>query len=193
MSKRGGKYNDKMTCETCQGKYSRSNKSTHNKTKRHQQALKYETIIKNTLHQQLPSKGGISNLIESPYYDWNGERIYMTKKKYDYYNTVSLAKNGYPLYFKTERDRKRTMRDFEETGSDEENEETNSEEDENSEDSLSIESDSDDENSMVRVPDWFIKKLDDPNTPREELKKMLLIYNKLAIDQGMKPAKLKKK
>ena len=86
------------------------------------------------------------------------------------------------------------------TGSEEENGETNSEsdersseEDENSEDNLSIESDSDDENSMVRVPDWFIKKLDDPKTPREELKKMLLIYNKLAVNQGAKPVKLKKK
>lgn len=198
-SKRG-KPNDILDCNTCQGKFTWANRSKHNQTKQHQQALKYETIIKNTLHQQLPTRGGLSNMIESPYYDWNGERIYMTKKKFDYYNTISMTKNGYPLYFKTQIDRKRTIRDLEETESTEENDETDnesyetsSEANEESEDSLSFESGSDDENTSVHVPHWFVKKLDDPNTPREELKKMLLTYNKLAVNQGVEPLKIKKK
>jgi hypothetical protein len=192
------KPNDIIECSICKGKYTRANRSKHNKIRQHQQALRYEEIIKNTLHQQLPKKNDLSSRIESAYYDWNGEKIYMNKAKFDYYNIVSMSKNGYPLYFKTQSDRKRTMRDFEEIGSDEENEETNSEsyETNKEENSLSIESDSDDDDSTIIVPYWFIKKLDDPNILREELKKMLLIYNNLAIKQGsklVKPIKLKKK
>lgn len=189
------KYNDRITCETCKGVYSRSNKSAHEKTKQHQQALKYEKIIKNTLQQQIPDRMTLLQRAEYPYYDWNGERIYMTKNKFNYYNTVSMAKNGYPLYFNSLSERKQVMREQAENESDEIDSETSESENETDEEqdeditSSESESDSDDENSTVIVPDWFVKKIDDPNTTRKELKKMVLIYNDLATKQGVKPVK----
>lgn len=141
------KPSDIITCTTCQGTYTRANRAAHNKTKQHQQALKYETILKNTLHQQIPDRPTLIQRAEYPYYDWNGERIYMKKNKFNYYNTVSMAKNGYPLYFNSLSERKKIMR---EQADEEQN-----------------------ENSTVIVPEWFVKKIDDPNTTRKELKKIL--------------------
>jgi len=48
-SQKNKKPTDKITCITCNGVYTRSNRAAHNKTKQHQQALKYEAIIKNII------------------------------------------------------------------------------------------------------------------------------------------------
>jgi len=194
-SQKNKKPTDKITCTTCSGVYTRSNRAAHNKTKQHQQALKYETIIKNTLHQQIPKTISLKERAEYPYYDWNGERIYMTPNKFKYYNTISLTKNGYPLYFESLNEKKKIIRNKKKIESDEEDEEKYSSEsdtdEENNEDqnTESSESDSDDENNNVIVPDWFIKKIDDPKTTKEELKKMLIYYNQLATNQGVNPVK----
>lgn len=183
-SQKNKKPTDRITCDTCKGEYTRANRAAHNKTKQHQQALSYETIIKNTLHQQIPKKNILKTRAEYPYYDWNGEIIYMTENKFKYYNTISLVKNGYPLYFKSHKERKSMIRKQEKNDSDEENNEYES--------INTSENDSDDENNNVIVPEWFIKKIDDPKTTKEDLKKMLLIYNELAINQGVKPLKMKR-
>lgn len=185
------KPSDIITCTTCQGTYTRANRAAHNKIKQHQQALKYETILKNTLHQQIPDRPTLIQRAEYPYYDWNGERIYMKKNKFNYYNTVSMAKNGYPLYFNSLSERKKIMR-----------EQADEEQNEN-EDDESSESDSDDENSTVIVPEWFDKKIDDPNTTRKELKKirknitkywiMLMKNTKMKLKRKQKIYQMKKK
>jgi hypothetical protein len=74
----------------------------------------------------------------------------MTENKFKYYNTISLVKNGYPLYFKSLKERKKVMLNQGKIDSDEEDDDDEKEE--------SSESDSDNENSNVIVPYWFIKK-----------------------------------
>lgn len=97
---KGGLPSDRLVCEVCGGKYTRANKVPHNKTKQHQQALKYESIIKNTINQQIPQKSTMLE-VDSWYYDINGEPIRLSKKKADFYNELSQVKNGHPCYFRT--------------------------------------------------------------------------------------------
>jgi hypothetical protein len=184
-SQKTKKPTDRITCDLCGKEYTRANRSTHNKTKIHQQAVKYETLIRDTLHQQIPERITLKERAEYPYYDWNGERIYMTEKKFNYYNTISLAKNGYPLYFKSLKERKKIMLNQGEIDSDEEDDKKEE----------SSESDSDNEKSNVIIPYWFIKKIDDPKTTKEELKKMLIYYNQLSrkTDEKDKITKAKQK
>jgi len=101
--------NDKLPCEICQGIYTRANKSAHIKTKQHQQALKYETILKDTLNQQIPKHKTMMDRVADTYYDLNGEKIHMLTKKFNYYNKVSIAKNGYPMYFNSLNERNKIL------------------------------------------------------------------------------------
>lgn len=121
---KGGLPSDVLICDICGGKYTRANKVPHNKTKQHQQALKYEKIIKNTLQQQLPHHTSIEDRVENIYYDTNGDKVRLTKKKADFYNSISEAKNGHKCYFKSQDEideifKKYKNNDIEETSSDE--------------------------------------------------------------------------
>lgn len=111
-SQKTKKPTDRITCTTCNGVYTRSNRAAHNKTKVHQQALKYETIIKNTLHEQIPDRITLKERAHHFYYDWNGEKTFMTQKKFNYYNAISLAKNGHPMYFKSLDERQERLMNY---------------------------------------------------------------------------------
>lgn len=107
MSKRSGrprklenekaKPNDKVVCDICNATYSRSAQSRHKKSKVHQAYLKANKKISQSVLAE-ERKMTLMDRAMLPYYDRNGEQIYLTKKQADTYNTYVESKGDKPLF-----------------------------------------------------------------------------------------------
>lgn len=156
-------YSDKIQCEICEGYYTRSNRSTHNRTKKHIQAEKFSKKMKETFDKKIPDKKAILERANYRYYDIEGNTVRLTEDQYKTYNALSEAKTGIPMYYKTLKERDNILKQY--------RDDTESETEESETEESEIE-------EYITIPNTFMDKLMDKRISREQLRNAILIYNK---------------
>lgn len=75
------KYNDKITCDVCKGVFSRSARSRHNATKKHQNALGAQKLVVAEVKDAMNKAVEFKDHIHSQYKLPNGETKYMSERE----------------------------------------------------------------------------------------------------------------
>lgn len=90
------KYNDKIICDICNGEFSRSARSRHNKSQKHQAMLKINDFVKlNILKDQTHE---FEDICMIPFRDRLGNELWMTKKQAALSNGAMQAAGKPPMY-----------------------------------------------------------------------------------------------
>ncbi len=90
------KYNDSCICDICGGSFTRSNRSSHKKTRLHQAYEKTNIFIKKTIINSEPTKAEtFDDRKKEAYEDPNGGIIYLTHRQFDFYKRLGKEKYNY--------------------------------------------------------------------------------------------------